>query len=118
MENSWQELLKEIVAFRDDRDWKQFHTPKNLSAAISIEASELQEHFLWCTGEESESRILDAEKRQPIIEELADIMTYSLLLADRLDIDIIKAIRSKMKLNHEKYPVEKAKGVSTKYTEL
>lgn len=118
MKNDWKELRKEITAFRDARDWKQFHTPKNLSAAIAIESAELQEHFLWCTGEESESRILDAEKRQPIIEELADIMTYSLLLADRLDIDIIQAIRSKMQLNHQKYPVEKSKGVSTKYTEL
>ncbi len=118
MKNDWQELLNEIVAFCDDRDWKQFHTPKNLSAAISIEASELQEHFLWCTGEESESRILDPKKRQPIIEELADIMTYSLLLADRLDIDVITEIRNKMKINHQKYPVEKSRGISTKYTEL
>jgi dCTP diphosphatase len=118
MKNDWEELRKEVAAFRDARDWKQFHTPKNLAAAISIECAELQEHFLWCTGEESEVRILDEDKRQPIIEELADVMTYALLLADRLDVDMAQEIRKKMQLNHEKYPVEKSKGVSTKYTEL
>ncbi len=118
MKNDWEELRKEITAFRDVRDWKQFHTPKNLSAAIAIESAELQEHFLWCTGEESESRILDGDKRQAIIDELADVMTYSLLLADRLDIDVAEAIRSKMQINNRNYPVEKSKGTSKKYTEL
>jgi len=118
MENELQALREEITAFRDARDWKQFHTPKNLAAAIAIEAAELQEHFLWCTGEESDAHAQDPDKRQAIIEELADVFTYAFLLADRMDIDVVKECRKKLQINGRKYPVEKARGIATKYTEL
>ena len=118
MKNDWKSLRDEIVAFRDARDWRQFHTPKNLAAAIAIEASELQEQFLWCTDAESEVRIRDAAKRQSIAEELADVVNYALLLADRLDIDLPKEVRRKIRINARKYPVKKSRGTAKKYTEL
>ena len=118
MKNDWKSLRDEIVAFRDARDWRQFHTPKNLAAAIAIEASELQEQFLWCTDAESEARIRDAAKHQAIAEELADVVNFALLLADRLDIDLPKEVRRKIRINARKYPVRKAKGTAKKYTEL
>lgn len=118
MKNDWKSLRDEIVAFRDARDWKQFHTPKNLAAAIAIESAELQEHFLWCTDVESEVRIRDKAKRQAIVEELADVINFAVLLADRLDVDLPKEVRRKIRINARKYPVKKAKGTAKKYTEL
>lgn len=118
MNNDWKGLRDEIVAFRDARDWRQFHTPKNLAAAIAIEASELQEQFLWCTDAESEARIRDVAKRQAIAEELADVVNFALLLADRLDIDLPKEVRRKIRINARKYPVKKSRGTAKKYTEL
>ena len=118
MNNDWKGLRDEIVAFRDARDWRQFHTPKNLAAAIAIEASELQEQFLWCTDAESEARIRDVAKRQAIAEELADVVNFALLLADRLDINLPKEVRRKIRINARKYPVKKSKGIAKKYTEL
>jgi dCTP diphosphatase len=118
MEDKLKALREEIVAFRDARDWKQFHTPKNLAAAIAIEAAELQEHFLWCSGEESDALVHNPDKRQAIIEELADVLNFSLLLADRMGIDVVKESRKKIQINAQKYPVEKARGTSKKYAEL
>lgn len=108
-------IIKDIVTkFRDDRDWKQFHNPKDLAAAIAIEASELQEHFLWKSKDES----YWIGKSQDAIDEFADIFNYLILYADTLDIDIEKAISNKIKENNLKYPVEKAKGNSDKYNKL
>jgi len=107
------EIIEEIVKFRDERDWKQFHDSKNLSIAISIEAAELNELFLWKTVEESEQ--IDKAK---IKEELADILIFSLLLAHKHNFNIKEIIRKKISKNSEKYPVEKAKGKHTKYTNL
>jgi dCTP diphosphatase len=110
------EILTNIRDFRDERDWAQFHNPKDMAIAISIEASELLEHFLWKTTEESEQRV--QEKRAEISDEIADIAVYLLELADNLNIDLAHAIKNKMKKNAAKYPIDKSKGSHVKYTEL
>ena len=103
------ETLERIKKFRDDRDWKQFHTPSNLAKAISIESGELLEEFLWDN---------DNFNLQNVKEELADVMIYCIHMANALDVNIEDIINMKMDKNEMKYPVEKAKGKSTKYTEL
>ena len=103
------ETMERIKKFRDDRDWKQFHTPSNLAKAISIEAGELLEEFLWDN---------DNFNLQNVKEELADVMIYCIHMANALDVNIEDIINMKMDKNELKYPVEKAKGKSTKYTEL
>ncbi len=105
-----------IRAFRDEREWMQFHNPKNLATSIVIEAGELLELFQWTNMEESEQ--LGRNKRQQISDEIADVAVYVIELADNLGIDLIAAIHQKMDANALKYPVEKARGKSTKYTEL
>jgi NTP pyrophosphatase (non-canonical NTP hydrolase) len=118
MNPEWKALLGEILEFRDARDWKQFHTPKNLSAAIAIEAAELQEHFLWKTDDEVLVALSDPDKRNKVAEELADVIIFTLLLAERLDVDIDTVVRGKIRKNADKYPVKKSKGTAKKYTEL
>lgn len=109
-----QELTNTLVQFRDAGDWKQFHKPKDLSAAIAIEAGELQELFLW--KNDPEAAQVD---RKRVAEELADIFAFALLLADHYDFDIVKEIvMRKIAQNGEKYPVDKAKGRADKYSEL
>lgn len=103
------ETMERIKKFRDDRDWKQFHTPSNLAKAISIEAGELLEEFLWDN---------DNFNLQNVKEELADVMIYCIHMANALDVNIEDIINMKMDKNEMKYPVEKAKGKSSKYTEL
>lgn len=103
------ETMERIKKFRDDRDWKQFHTPSNLAKAISIEAGELLEEFLWDN---------DNFNLQNVKEELADVMIYCIHMANALDVNIEDIINMKMDKNEMKYPVEKSKGKSTKYTEL
>ncbi|RMG61099.1 MAG: nucleotide pyrophosphohydrolase [Bacteroidetes bacterium] len=104
-------LTAELVAFRDARDWAQFHNPRNLALALSIEAAELNELFLWKT---------DPAEADParLREELADVLAYAFLLAERLDLDVAEIMRAKMALNARKYPVDKARGKATKYDEL
>lgn len=102
-----------LIKFRDERDWKQFHDPKNLAAALSIEAAELNEVFLWMTTEGS--REVDVDR---VREELADVLAYALLMADAFGLNPEEIVLEKVKRNAEKYPVEKARGVATKYTEL
>jgi dCTP diphosphatase len=109
-------IQKRIRKFRDERDWMQFHNPKNLACSISIEAAELLEHFQWKTPAEAEK--LSQEKLGEISHELADIAVYVLEMADNLEIDLAKAIEEKIRLNEAKYPVAKAKGSAAKYTEL
>ncbi|MFM8802568.1 MAG: MazG-like family protein [Planctomycetia bacterium] len=116
--DSWQALTAEVRRFRDERDWSQFHTPKNLAAAIAIEAAELQEQFLWKTDKEIERNLKGGPKRDAVVEEIADILMFALLLADWLDIDVGKAIVDKLAANERKYPVALARGNSRKYTEL
>ena len=111
-------IIDEVRRFRDERDWSQFHTPKNLAAAIAIEAAELQEQFLWKTDKEIERNLKGGPKRESVIEEIADVLMFALLLADRLGIDVSKAITDKLATNAKKYPVALARGNAHKYTEL
>lgn len=104
------QVIQKLRQFRDDRDWQQFHNPKDLAAALSIEASELLEVFLWKTSEEAD---VDRVK-----EELADVLAYALLLSDSYGFDIQEIILDKIRKNEQKYPVGKAKGSAKKYTEL
>lgn len=106
-------LIDELVKFRDDREWAQFHDSKNLAIAISIEAAELNELFLWKNGADAEEVDKDRLK-----EELADIFSFCLLLADKHKLDIKEIVLSKLRLNEKKYPVEKSRGTAKKYTEL
>lgn len=116
--DSFEAATAEVRRFRDARDWAQFHTPKNLAAALAIEAAELQEVFLWKTDKEIERAMETGPKRDAVAEELADVMLFALLLADRLDIDVGKAIADKLAANDRKYPVALARGNARKYTEL
>jgi len=109
-----QELKDRMARFVSERDWEQFHTPKNLSMSIAIEAAELMEHFQWLTVEESKS--LDAEALADIGEELADIVIYSLSLSNYLGLDLSRTVLAKMDKNIRKYPKEKVRGKSHKYT--
>lgn len=108
-----EETIKEILKFRDDRDWKQFHNPKNLAISISLEAAELLEVFQW-----SGADVLNEGKQEKIKEELADVVNYCVLLADACGLDLDEIVREKIRVNAEKYPVEKAKGKSAKYDKL
>lgn len=102
-------VIKEITKFNEDRDWDQFHSPSNLAKSIVIEASELLECFQWSNN--------DFDK-QHVCEELADVMNYCILLAEKLDVNIEEIILDKLEQNKQKYPIEKAKGSSKKYTKL
>jgi len=102
--------------FADTRDWNQFHSPKNLSMALSVEVAEINEHFQWLTQEQSKNLPLD--KLDEVANELADTLIYLIRLADKLDIDLLVAAHNKIELNEQKYPVEKAKGNAKKYTEF
>jgi dCTP diphosphatase len=112
------DLVAAVCRFRDQRDWAQFHTPKNLAAATAIEAAELQERFLWQTDAEVSRDLADPAKLAGVAEEIADVVMFAMLLADRLGIDLAEAIPAKLAANERKYPVELARGNARKYTEL
>ncbi len=114
--NELEELNQEIRQFAVERDWEKFHTPKNLSMAIAGEVGELMECFQWLTPEESLT--LAGTDKQHVAEEIADITVYLMRLCQVMEIDIMDAMRSKIKLNRAKYPVEKSRGKATKYTDL
>jgi len=109
-----QELKDKMARFVRERDWEQFHTPKNLSMSIAIEAAELMEHFQWLTVEQSKN--LNPTALQEIGEELADIIIYSLSLANFLGLDLAETVNAKMEKNIRKYPKEQVRGKSHKYT--
>jgi len=111
-----QKLIKKLREFAEERDWDQFHSPKNLAMALSVEVSEIIEQLQWLTQEQS--RNLEPEKWNKIREEIADVMIFLINLADKLGIDPLEAAEEKLVKNAEKYPVEKAKGSATKYTEF
>ncbi len=111
-------LVEAVRQFRDDRDWAQFHTPKNLAAAVAIEAAELQEQFLWKTDAEVDADAAVPAKLAAISDEIADVVMFAILLADRLDINLADAIKAKLAANALKYPVNLARGSARKYTEL
>jgi len=110
------ELIKKTRIFAQNRDWEQFHSPKNLAMALSVEVAEIVEHFQWMS--EAESKSLEPAKLAAVKEEIADVMIYLTRLADRLGIDPLQAAEEKMQLNEIKYPVDKAKGRAAKYTEF
>jgi len=108
--NDTQEITQALLAFRDERDWAQFHNPKDLALALNIEASELLESVLWKSAEQA--------NKDEVREELADVFAYAFLLADSYGLDVKQIVLEKIKKNALKYPVEKAKGSAKKYTEL
>ena len=110
------ELKQRLRDFAEARDWDQFHSPKNLSMALSAEVAEIVEHFQWLTEEQSKN--LPKDKLAEVETELADTLIYLIRLADKLDIDLLKAAKNKIEINEQKYPVDKAKGNAKKYTEL
>jgi NTP pyrophosphatase (non-canonical NTP hydrolase) len=116
MSDSLHALRDALRAFAAERDWDQFHSPRNLATALAVEAAELLEPFQWLT--EAESRELPLETRAAVEEEMADVLLYLVRLADRLEVDLHAAARAKMARNAVKYPVEKARGSSRKYDEL
>jgi len=109
------EISIKLRQFADERNWNQFHSPKNLSMALNVEAAELLEHFQWLTEQESLS--LKQSKLEDVSTEIADVLIYLIRISDILNIDLNKAVKSKMALNAEKYPVNKVYGSSKKYTE-
>ncbi|HBB91314.1 MAG: nucleotide pyrophosphohydrolase [Bacteroidetes bacterium GWF2_49_14] len=111
-----QSLTDFLIEFRDERHWAQFHNSKDLAIALSIEAAELNEIFLWKKAEEVEE--VEKVEQQKIADELADVLVYALMFAHRNGLDVETIIREKMKKNGEKYPVDKAKGKATKYDQL
>ena len=110
------DFAKRVIDFRDARDWKQFHNPKDEALSLMLEAAEVLEHFQWKNGKELEEYA--KTHKEHIGEELADVLYWVLLMSNDLDIDIGKTFEAKMKKNEEKYSVEKAKGNNKKYTEL
>ncbi len=109
-------IQQKIISFRDERDWAQFHDPKNLAEALTIEAGELLENFLWKTTEQS--RNLTDEELKNVKEELADIFIFLTYLSEEYNIDLLKEVERKIAMNAAKYPVDKAKGSSKKYSSL
>jgi NTP pyrophosphatase (non-canonical NTP hydrolase) len=105
-----EEIIKALLKFRNERDWEQFHNSKDLALAISIESSELLELFLWKKPEEAST--------EKVKEELADIFSFAFLLAEKYGFDVKEIVLDKIKINGEKYPIDKAKGTSKKYNEL
>ena len=114
--DSLYQLSAALAEFVNERDWDQFHNPKNLAMALTAEAGELLEHFQWLS--EAEADALGDEQRAEVALELADILMFLLRLADRLQIDLLAASARKLELNRQKYPVEKARGRATKYDKL
>ena len=105
-----EQIMQELIKFRDERDWEQFHNPKDLALAINIESSELLEEYLWKTSNEA--------NKENIKEELADVLSYSFLLAEKYGFDVKQIVLDKIKKNGEKYPIDKSKGTSLKYNKL
>jgi NTP pyrophosphatase (non-canonical NTP hydrolase) len=111
--SDYQKVVHELIKFRDERDWQQFHDSKNLALAISIEAAELNELFLWKSVDDVENI-----NKERLKEELADVLSFSFLLAEKHNLDIFEIVLDKIKSNAKKYPADKAKGTAKKYDEL
>lgn len=113
--HSIQQLAEHLRRFAAERDWEQFHSPKNLAMALSVEVAEIAEHFQWLT--EPQSRDLEADKRDEVAQELADALIYLVRLADQLNIDLLEAAQRKLALNEAKYPAERVRGSAKKYSD-
>jgi NTP pyrophosphatase (non-canonical NTP hydrolase) len=111
-------LRERVLGFARERDWEQFHSPKNLSMALAAEAGELMEHFLWAESAASNEVVRDPARREQIADEIADVVIYALEFANVSQLDLAAAIEAKLAKNAAKYPVEKARGNARKYTEL
>ena len=114
--DSLRTLIAAVLAFRDARDWRQFHTPRNLAAALAIEAAELQETLLWKSDAQVEATITQPDQREKVSEELADVLIYALIFADSVGLDVVASVHDKLLKNAVKYPVERARGTADKYT--
>lgn len=110
------DLTEKLRSFASERDWDQFHSPKNLVMALSVEVSELMEHFQWLTEEQSSA--LPPKKLQQVREEIGDVLIYLTRLSDKLGVDMLEAAAKKLEVNRAKYPAEKVRGSAKKYTEL
>ena len=110
------DLRDKLRQFAAERDWDQFHSPKNLASALAVEAAELLERFQWLT--EDQSRRLPPDELAKVREEMADVLNYLIRLADKLDVNLLEAARDKIKVNALKYPVDKSRGSARKYSEL
>jgi NTP pyrophosphatase (non-canonical NTP hydrolase) len=113
MDGALESLTAALRQFAAERDWGQFHSPKNLASALTVEAAELLEQFQWLT--EQQSRELGAPARETVAQEMADVLLYLLQLADKLNVDLVQAAQRKLALNAQKYPVESSRGHSRKY---
>jgi NTP pyrophosphatase (non-canonical NTP hydrolase) len=113
-----EKIQQQLRTFALEREWNQFHSPKNLATALSVEAAELLEIFQWLTDEQSLAITADDQRMDLVSQEIADVMMYLLRLADVLSINLQQAVDQKMKINAEKYPIEKARGNASKYTDL
>ena len=113
---SLEEVRRVLQRFASERDWDQFHSPKNLAIALSVEAAELLEHFQWVP--EADSTVLTPDQHAKVREEIADVLLYLIRLADKLNVDLLAAATDKIQVNARKYPVDKARGSSKKYTEF
>jgi NTP pyrophosphatase (non-canonical NTP hydrolase) len=111
-------LTKQLIAFRNAREWEQFHTVKNLSAALAVEAAELLEITQWRSDSQLDDELSDPELRDKLAQECADVMIYLLLICERTGIDLLNAVSTKIAINEQKYPVTKSKGTAKKYNEL
>ena len=111
-------IIQRLKLFNDDRDWSQFHSPKNLAMALSGEVGELSEIFQWLTEDQSRRLKDNPEKLEHVRQEVADVLLYLLQFCDELEIDLLKAAEDKLALNEQKYPVDKAKGNAKKYSEF
>jgi dCTP diphosphatase len=116
MPDSLDDLSAQLARFAEDRDWQQFHSPKNLASALVVESAELLEHFQWLT--EEQSRTLSPEKRATVAAEIADVLLYLVQLSDALGIDPVSAANDKLRINAMRYPADAARGNSKKYDEL
>lgn len=111
----YNEIMEKLMQFRHERDWEKFHTPKNLSMGLAIEASELMQEFLWKNDDEVSEKIKNSP--ESVVDEIADVAVYLMMLSHDIGINLFDAIENKMKKNAAKYPVEKCKGKAAKYTE-
>ncbi len=116
MSEELEDLKIRLRKFAEERDWDQFHSPKNFSMALIVECAELVEHFQWLTDEQSKN--LAKETREEVSLEMADVMIYLIRMADKLDIDLLQVVDRKIEMNALKYPIDKSKGVATKYNKL
>lgn len=115
---SLDELVRQVLAFRDERDWRQFHSPKDLAISISLEAAELLEHFQWKSPAEVAALVADPQGQRQVSWEMADILILLISLADVLGTDLVKAAQEKLQENERRYPVERARGTARKYRDL